>query len=111
MFVLVQKTLLKKNHKTVMEKREIRTLFTETSFTGLCKNGYLIHDSKLSGKNQVDFTKEDIRLLSDGKIIEKEYDDAVLKFALQDIGLEIIKEILKRSPIYYDLSEEIKIKN
>lgn len=93
-----------------MEKKEIRTLFTESSFTNLCKNGFMIHNSTLSGKNQVDFTKEDIRILFNGKILEKEYDDAVLKFALQDIGPESIKEILKRSPIYYALSEEIKTK-
>lgn len=96
-----------KNNKISMEKIEIRTLFTELTFTGLCKNGFMIHNSALSGKYQVNFTKEDIKILIGGKILEKEYDDAILKFALQDIGLEMIREILKRSPLYFDISQEI----
>ncbi len=90
-----------------MEKKEIRTVFTESSFTSLCKNGFLIHNSTLSGKIQVDFTSLDIKTLISGKILEIELDDVVLKFILQDLGFEMIKEILKRSPIYSNLSYEI----
>jgi hypothetical protein len=88
-------------------KEEIRMIFTELSFTGLCKNGFLTHNSKLSGKTQIDFTSKDIKELVTGKIIQKELDDVVIKFALQDLGTEMIKEILKRSPIYSSLATEI----
>jgi hypothetical protein len=90
-----------------MEKREIRTLFTETLFTGLCKNGFTRHQSKISGTYDVRFTKIDIKHLCEGKIIEKDVDDAILKFALQDLGLDLIREIVRRSPIYSELAQEI----
>lgn len=88
-------------------KEEIRMIFTELSFTALCKNGFLLHTSKLSGKTQIDFTSKDIKDLVTGKIIEKEQDDLMIKFALQNLGIEMIKEILKRSPIYSSLATEI----
>lgn len=86
-----------------MDKKEIRTLFTESTFTHLCKIGFITHQSSLSGKNEIRFTKNDISNLSNGLIIEKEIDDAILKFALQDIGYDLIIEILKRSPIYSEI--------
>ena len=90
-----------------MERKEIRTTLTESSFTGLCKNGFVRHQSELSGAYDVRFTKNDIKHLCKGDILEKITDDAVLKYALQDLGLDIIREIVKRSPIYSDLSQEI----
>ena len=41
------------------------------------------------------------------EVLEKEADDATLKFGLQDLGSELIREIVKRSPIYSDLAQEI----
>mgnify|MGYP000869271342 CR=1 FL=1 len=40
-------------------------------------------------------------------ILEKDADDAILKFALQDLGLDLIREIVRRSPIYSELAQEI----
>ncbi len=90
-----------------MEKIEIRTLLNEVMFTNICKNGFIKHKSKISGTYDVRFTKVDIKNLSTGEILEKDVDDAKLKFMLEDIGIEIIKEVIKRSPIYSDLSKEI----
>ncbi len=90
-----------------MEKREIRTLLNEVMFTNICKHGFIKHQSTLSGTYDVRFTRVDMRHLCLGDIIEKQTDDAILKFALQDLGSETVREIVKRSPIYSELAQEI----
>jgi hypothetical protein len=90
-----------------MEKREIRTSLNESMFTNICKHGFIRHQSTLSGTYDVSFTRIDIKHLCKGEVLEKQTDDAVLKLALQDIGSELIREIVKRSPIYSELAQEI----
>jgi len=90
-----------------MEKREIRTSLNESMFTNICKHGFIRHQSTLSGTYDVSFTRIDIKHLCKGEILEKQTDDAVLKFGLQDIGSDLIREIVKRSPIYSELAQEI----
>lgn len=90
-----------------MEKREIRTSLNESMFTNMCKHGFIRHQSTLSGTYDVRFTRVDMKQLCMGEVLEKQTDDAVLKFALQDIGSELIREIVKRSPIYSELAQEI----
>jgi len=90
-----------------MEKREIRTSLNESMFTNICKHGFIKHQSTLSGTYDVRFTRIDIKQLCTGEVLEKEADDATLKFGLQDLGLDLIREIVKRSPIYSELSQEI----
>jgi hypothetical protein len=90
-----------------MEKREIRTSLNEAMFTSICKHGFMKHQSTLSGTYDVRFTRVDMKQLCIGEVLEKQTDDAVLKFGLQDIGSELIREIVKRSPIYSELAQEI----
>jgi hypothetical protein len=90
-----------------MKKREIRTSLNESMFTNICKHGFIRHQSTLSGTYDVRFTRVDMKQLCTGEILEKQTDDAVLKFALQDLGSEMIREIVKRSPIYSELAQEI----
>ena len=90
-----------------MDKKEIRTSLNETMFTNICKHGFIKHQSTLTGTYDIRFTKVDMKKLSEGEILEKEADDATLKFVLQDLGSELIREIVKRSPIYSDLAQEI----
>jgi hypothetical protein len=90
-----------------MEKREIRASLNEVMFTNLCKHGFIKHQSTLSGTYDVRFTRIDIKHLCSGDILEKQTDDAILMFALQDLGSEMIREIVKRSPIYSELAQEI----
>ena len=92
-----------KNNRTDM--KETRTLLNESMFTNLCKMGYYTAVENNS-KNDLYFTKEDIRLLVTGKIVEKEasYAQTNWLFLLQDIGFDNINEILKRSPIFADLA-------
>ena len=90
-----------------MEKREIRTSLNEAMFTNICKHGFMKHQSTLTGAYDIRFTRVDMKQLCSGEVLEKQTDDAVLKFGLQDIGSELIKEIVKRSPIYSELAQEI----
>jgi hypothetical protein len=90
-----------------MEKREIRTSLNESMFTNICKYGFVKHQSTLSGTYDIRFTKVDMKQLCLGEILEKQTDDSILKFGLQDLGLELIREIVKRSPIYSELAQEI----
>ncbi len=82
--------------------KETRILLTEPMFINLCKKGYY---STLNNSDLY-FTKEDIKLLATGKIVSKEesYVGIQWLFMLQDIGFDMIDEILKRSPIYMDLA-------
>ncbi len=87
--------------------KEIRNSLNEVAFTNICKHGFIKHQSSLSGSYDVKFNKNDIIELCSGSIVEKETDDAILKFALQDLGLDIIREVVRRSPIYSDLAQNI----
>ncbi len=90
-----------------MSKKEVRTIVTEQLFTNFCKSGYITHKSDISGSQDIRFSKVDIKLLATGQILEKETDDTMYKFALQDIGSDLIREIVRRSPIYSELAQEL----
>jgi hypothetical protein len=85
--------------------KETRILLTEVMFTNICKMGYYTAVENNS-KNDMYFTKEDIKLLVTGKIVEKEasYAQTNWMFMLQKIEFDLINEILKRSPIYSDMA-------
>jgi hypothetical protein len=94
------------------QNKEIRVLLTEETFTQVCKMGFLKYQSPTIGRTDVHFYKQDILNLSKGYIITKEIsgyegEQSIFKFALKDIGFEMIREIVKRSPIYYELSNSI----
>ena len=99
MFVKVQ-NFTTKNNKNNMEKRIV---LTEPMFTGICKRGFI----QIDNDNQVSFTSREISQLCQGRILDKEVagwtENINFKFALQDIGLDMINEILKRSPLFGDL--------
>jgi hypothetical protein len=88
------------------EKKEIRILLTEDSFTYVCKVGFLTHRSPELGKIDIHFYKKDILDIVKGEIVSKDLANESFKFALQDLGTEYIREIVKRSPIFYELSTQ-----
>lgn len=90
-----------------MDKKEVRAVLNEVMFTNICKHGFIKHQSTLTGTYDIRFTRIDMKNLCNGEILEKEADDVILKFVLQDLGLEMIREIVKRSPIYSELAQEI----
>lgn len=83
---------------------EKRILLTEITFTGICKTGFF--KCEAPNTTYINFLKEDIRKIITGSILEKHIDEHVFKFLLQDIGIPTIVEILRRSPVYSDLSYE-----
>jgi hypothetical protein len=88
-----------------MEK-EIRTSLNEITFTNLCKTGTVTHGIGYN-KTDVYFTKEDIRKLAKGEMVTKNENDQVFLYLLQDLGIELIKEIIRRSPIYGEMYYEL----
>ena len=84
--------------------KEIRILLNEPMFTQLCKTGFYTHQNP---RTEITFSKLDIKSIAIGDILEKEIDGILFKFALQDIGSDLIIEIVRRSPIYSDLSYDI----
>lgn len=86
--------------------KETRILLNETNFTNLCKMGYFTHNSQL-GTTNITITKNDIKKLASGEIVIKDFSDEVIKIALQDIGSYLIKEIIKRSPMFGEVYYEI----
>ena len=83
---------------------EKRIVVTETMFTGICKRGFIQVDTD----TQVSFTSREIAHLCQGRILDKDVvswtENMNFKFALQDIGIEMIDDILKRSPLFGDLA-------
>jgi hypothetical protein len=88
------------------EIKEIRTLLTEDKFSQILKVGFLRH-SNPNGSTDVHFYKNDIINLSKGEIISKDFTDESLKFMLVKLDAETIREMIKRSPIFYELSNQI----
>jgi hypothetical protein len=84
---------------------ENRIVVTESLFTEICKKGYLSTRDQL-GNIDVHFTKNDIKELCAGKTVEKEQFEPKAFFTLVKLGEEMMN-ILKRSPVYYDLYEEL----
>ncbi|MCK9476797.1 MAG: hypothetical protein M0R46_12800 [Candidatus Muirbacterium halophilum] len=89
-----------------MEKKEIRLVFNETSFTNVCKNGFMPYKDAL-GTIDIRFNKNDIKTLCKGDMLVIDNDDIKILIILQDLGLDYIREIVRRSPIFSDLALEI----
>jgi hypothetical protein len=87
------------------EIKEIRTVLTEDRFSQLCKLGFIRHQTP-TGVDIIQFYKQDIIDLSKGEIVTKK-SNQLLKYMLIKLDLETIREIIKRSPIFYELSNEI----
>jgi len=87
--------------------KETRILLTETTFTNLCKSGFIPQKSAMYGSIDVNITKSDMSEITKGKILTKNVGGEIFLIALQDIGFTLIREIIKRSPIYSEMYYEI----
>ena len=85
---------------------EIRTSLNENMFSNLCKSGVITHGTGYT-RTDVYFTKADMKNLALGEIVTKHENDQTFQYALQDIGFELIKEIIRRSPIYGEMYYEL----
>jgi len=90
-----------------MENQIIKISLTESNFTHISKVGSLTYQNKQFGNSIINFHKTDIINLAKGQIVIKEIGVDSFQFILQFNDLETIKEIIKRSPIYYELSSEL----
>ena len=88
------------------EIKETRFLLTEERFSQLCKVGFIRYQTN-TGNTDINFYKQDIITLSKGEVVVKDLSDESLKFMLVKLDSETIREIVKRSPIFYELSNQI----
>ena len=86
---------------------ETRILLNETTFTNLCKSGFLTQKDPQYGTTDLHITTLDMKNLATGGIVTKNITGSVFEIALQDIGFELTKEIIKRSPVYSQMYYEI----
>lgn len=82
--------------------KEVRILLDEDKFIALCKSGFVRYNHQIEGNYEIPITKEDVKVLANGEILSKPMEKD-FKIALADLGLEYIKEIIKRSPLYAEL--------
>jgi hypothetical protein len=85
---------------------EIRIILNEDSFTHICKCGFFTIRSVDYGKTDIHFHKVDIIQLTKGEVVTKETGVEFFKFIVTGIELETLREIVKRSPIFYELSNQ-----
>ena len=83
--------------------KETRILLTEITFTNLCKSGFITQKSPMYGSIDVHITKIDMEVLTKGEILTKDVGGELFKILLQNIDIELIKEIIKRSPIFSEM--------
>lgn len=89
--------------------KEIRILLTESTFTQLCKMGFIPYKTSMFSNTDIYITKSDLIEVATGKILTKEVDGTTFLLALQDIGIENIREIVRRSPVYSEIAQSINI--
>lgn len=83
----------------------IKILLTETSFSNICKSGFIRYYSKEYGTSDVSLTKLDIMSLIKGETVTKNFGEKMeIKLNLSN---EMAKEIVKRSPLFSDIYYEI----
>lgn len=93
-----------------MERKNIRILLNEPNFTQLCKMGYFTHNGSL-GKSDIHITKADMKQIATGKVLVKDsgiLGGDIFEIALQDIGLVLIREILRRSPVFSEMASDVE---
>ena len=89
------------------EQKEIRISLNEVNFTAVCKEGSITYGSGYN-KAVIYISKVDMKKLATGEVVEFTIlEHPVFLVSVQDIGLEMIKEILKRSTMYSDMYYEI----
>jgi hypothetical protein len=89
-----------------MENKEIRILLTEALFSQSVKTGFITY---LTNESRIEFplTSFELREMISGKVLMKKMDSQIIQVAMAEMKAEHIKEILRRSPLYSSMAEEI----
>lgn len=90
-----------------MENKEIRILLTEAQFSQVVKMGRIVYMNNDTSKVEFPLSSLDVREICNGKILMKNTDEQIFQIAIARMDKEIIREILKRTPLYSSLAEEI----
>lgn len=88
-------------------KQEIRILLTESTFTQMCKMGSIKYSLSEHEKYDFSISTMDIKQLVSGKIVTKTIENKIFLVTLQDIGTEMMRDILMRSPVYSSIAYDI----
>lgn len=88
--------------------KEFKVLLNETLFTQIIKVGRFTYILNSEGsKIEFPLTSFDVRELSAGKILMRKIEDYIFQITLNGLDKETIREILRRSPLYSSIAEEI----
>lgn len=90
-----------------MENKDIKILLNEASFSQALKMGRIIYNINEFSKIEFPLTSIDVREICNGKILMKKIEDLIVQVAIVQLPKELIREILKRTPLYSSLAEEI----
>lgn len=85
---------------------EIKIVLDEFKFTNFCKLGFIQYKNGNS-TIEIPLTKLDIRTLFKEDTIEKNYYEDKVVIMLSKIDKHLLKEIIKRSPLFSDLYYEL----
>ena len=85
---------------------EIKIVLDEFRFTNFCKLGFIQYKNKNSNI-EIPLTKLDIKTLFKEDTLEKKYYEDKIVVMLLNIDKHLLKEIIKRSPLFSDLYYEL----
>ncbi len=88
------------------ETPAVRVVLSPTQFTQVCKIGFISTQEK-SGKTDLNFTSIDIIALCKGEMVEKDGYDMKYEFKLANMDQYEKREIVKRSPFFGSLHEQV----
>jgi hypothetical protein len=86
---------------------QIRILLTEGSFTNVCKRGFIRYVVSENEKYDFPLSTMDMKQITSGKVLTKVVEGRTFDIAIQDIGKEMIREILMRSPVFSGMAYDI----
>jgi hypothetical protein len=86
--------------------QEIKITLREVDFINVCKTGTINYNTGYN-KLVAYISKIEMKKLALGELVEKEVEGEVFNIIVSGIDIDMIKEILRRSPIFSDLFYEI----
>lgn len=81
----------------------LKIILAEPQFTQLCKLGFVTRKDENLNLTDIYFNRVDIKNLVDGNIVSKDCNGVEIEFVVSRIEREQLIEIVKRSPIFYEL--------
>lgn len=83
-----------------------KILLNETTFTLVCKSGFIRYSSNF-GNIDLHLSKRDMIALFNREIVNKELQNETVSIAVMEIDAVVLKEIIKRSPVFAELYYEL----